>query len=246
MLRIQKEQMAAFERESLLNFEEHVLRQVIAAHPVHHRILGETPLRAAVHLGFERAGRYGFRFARSLRTYVDLMFMLGSGFDTDPQLPWIAAVLADGARKDEAVRADLLFATANAYLMRVAGPSNEHLLGALARARTLPIPAGPTLEVAPPLLQILMPTKCEELGPEGIARLLQCGREAAARYGITAAGGVALYVMLMFILGAGFDQEPLAPWASAILTDRAIPDEHARAGKLHAAALSNLDAWLEC
>ncbi len=247
MLKIQKQQMAAFERESLLELEERVLLQVIEAYPIHHRILGVSPLRAAVHLGFERAGVHGFRFDRSLRTYVDLMFMVGSGFDDDPQLPWAAAALADRASKDEATRAELLFAAARAYLMRVAGHANDHLLGALARARALPLPAGPTVEEAtPPLLQDLMPTKYEELGPAGVSRLLQRGRAAAARYGITGTRGVTLYVVLMFILGAGFDQEPLAPWASTILNDKAIRDEHARADQLHAAALTNLDAWLAC
>ncbi|WNG26240.1 hypothetical protein F0U62_21080 [Cystobacter fuscus] len=247
MLKLNQQQMAGLECVWLLKFEEHIFQQVVEAFPTHYRVLGTTPLRATIHLGFTRAGSYGFRFKRSLRTYVDLMFMLGSGFDTDPQLPWAAAALANPLCKDEVERTDLLFSAANAYLMNVTGPSNEHLLDALVRARTMVLSTGLTVEeVAPPLLQVLMPTKYDKLGPEGIARLLQHGRKAAARYGITAADGVTLYVTLMFIMGASFDEDPLAPWAASILTDPTIPDEHARAKRLHAVALSTMEAWFEC
>lgn len=50
--------------------------------------------------------------------YTVLMFLLGSGFDTDEQFPWAAAVLEHGSIPDGAQRADRLYDEARGQLKK--------------------------------------------------------------------------------------------------------------------------------
>jgi len=47
----------------------------------------------------------------------------------------------------------------------------------------------------------------------------------------------------MFVLGSGFDADPLLPWASAILKDESITDQNERVNRLHAGAVACLKQW---
>ncbi|NJN48013.1 MAG: hypothetical protein HC808_17770 [Candidatus Competibacteraceae bacterium] len=44
------------------------------------------------------------------------MFMLGSGFDNDPQYPWAKAVLKDIVRQDGVNKGELLYESAKTHL----------------------------------------------------------------------------------------------------------------------------------
>lgn len=57
--------------------------------------LGEAGLMERVRLGVERGRRYGLQEARDFARYLNLMFLLGEEFDTDPRYPWAAAFLKD-------------------------------------------------------------------------------------------------------------------------------------------------------
>ena len=57
--------------------------------------LNDEQLEAAVRDGISAAEKYGFDKRGPVRFYVDMMIAFGSGFDTDPQYPWVAEILAN-------------------------------------------------------------------------------------------------------------------------------------------------------
>lgn len=55
--------------------------------------LGERGLRDAVRYGIKRAKAYGIQAERDVAKYLNLMFVFGRDFDTDPRFPWAASML---------------------------------------------------------------------------------------------------------------------------------------------------------
>jgi hypothetical protein len=55
--------------------------------------LGEGGLRDAVRYGIQRAKSYGIDAERDVVKYLNLMFVFGRDFDTDPRFPWAASML---------------------------------------------------------------------------------------------------------------------------------------------------------
>src|SRR3954447_10793978 len=108
-------------RSALHNFDDHMVDHVKSFAPWHARAADTRYLHDAVRCGRERATRHGFSLRGPTRFYIELMCMLGGGFDTDPQYPWAARILA-GATDDEFLRADQLHTAATRYVERVAGP----------------------------------------------------------------------------------------------------------------------------
>ena len=64
----------------------------------------------------ERARHYELRGERGPALCLVLMFMLGIGFDTDPQFPWIEQTLAERAPAPQDTRVDRLYEQSMAFL----------------------------------------------------------------------------------------------------------------------------------
>src|SRR5438094_179214 len=92
---IREDQMRTFAEAAAREFEGRMLERLRTHFPKHEVYLGEPQLRVLVRLAVERAQSHVLMAERSIALYLDLMCVLGSGFDTDPQLPWAAAILAD-------------------------------------------------------------------------------------------------------------------------------------------------------
>jgi len=82
----------------------------------------------------------------------------------------------------------------------------------------------------------------ERLGDEGLCRVVRLGRQRAVRHGWRSEQALYLYVALMLMLGAGFDDDPLLPWVAPTLQRNARHDAAHRIFTLHATALDHLDA----
>src|SRR5690606_1353381 len=107
--------------------------------------LGEAGMHAVVRWGMDRSRSHGHSSDRETYLYLTMMFMLGSAFDEDPQLPWAKQLLASG------IPTQVLHARALEYLDGVVGEDNGHLVRALVRARSialevLPLPDAPEFE----------------------------------------------------------------------------------------------------
>src|SRR5687767_9297821 len=101
MLRIRSEQITVFAEAALRNFEDRMVAHLENFAPNHSKILSEDEMRVVIRHGIKKAEDHGFTSERSIRIYTELMLMLGSSFDTDPQLPWAAELLSDEEITDE-------------------------------------------------------------------------------------------------------------------------------------------------
>ncbi|HRD67139.1 MAG TPA: hypothetical protein PKY50_13420 [Candidatus Competibacter sp.] len=279
MLVMRKSQMEAFENVVAQRFEEGLLDHLRTFFPQHAATLGETQLGRIARYGLQRAESRGLKTERAIYLYVALMFVLGSRFDEDPQLPWaareieeekpappkpeVAAEARDAAtvaatagetvtgKEDEApketadARIERVYGQAMAFLDQTVGPDNELLRQTLNTLRQPQVFEG--LPAAPSvghrlllLLQMLAPEKYDMLGEETLRNLVRHGYEAAKRYGMTTEHGIMNYVALAFVLGSGFDRDPLYPWAAAALSDQGPVDPAKKGVALREAALVHL------
>lgn len=280
MLVMRKSQMEAFEKIAARRFEESLLDHFRAFFPQHAAVLGEAQLQRVLRYGLQRAESRALGTERAIYLYIALMFMLGSRFDEDPQLPWAAreveeqkpapskphvpveasmaeaaptetaggsaAGTEDDAPKETAdQRIERVYGQAMAFLDRTVGPENEFLRQSLAVLRQPQIFEG--LPAAPSfghrlllLLQMLAPEKYQALGEETLRNLVRHGYESAKRHGMTAEHGIMNYIALAFMLGSGFDRDPLYPWAAAVLGDPGRADPTQKGALLREAALTHL------
>src|ERR1041384_3496830 len=116
MLNIRPDQIAVFEQAALQNFEDRMLAHLKNFAPNHSKTLREDEVRVVIRHGMKQAESHGFTSERSLRIYTELMLMLGAGFDSDPQLQWVAELLKDETITDEVTRIDRLQERAWAYV----------------------------------------------------------------------------------------------------------------------------------
>jgi hypothetical protein len=248
VLKIRWEQMEVFDRAVLKDFEDQTLEHLKKGFPKHCRLLGEENLRKKVRQGFERARSYGLSSQNGLRLFVELTFLLGSGFDTDPQLPWAAEILKDTA-SDQAARVERLHQKSMEYLEKVCGPNNEHIDAVLARLRTEPLQGfsqsgiGRFEDYMVRRFWLLSPEKCRYIGEGCLRGLIQSGLDAARGYGLLNELGVTAYLGLMFILGSDFAGDLQYGFAQEVLSDQSLADPAQKANRLYAEALAYLDRW---
>jgi hypothetical protein len=250
ILKIRNEQMEVFEQAAARNFEDRMIKHLEQSFPRHCDVLGETKIRDIIRYGWDRAKSYGLTSERGVRLYISLMFMLGSGFDADPQLPWAAEILNDRAIQDQTERTDRLYNKAMDYLNRVAGLGNQHIDEALRKIHQQGIAAlsqsaaREFVNYMVMQLNQIFPQKYEYLGEDRARHLILLGIKSAKGYGITTEHGFAIYIVLMFMLGSGVDADPQFAWIAAILKDEAITDETQRVYQLYEQAMAYLEKWL--
>lgn len=250
MLHIRKEQNEELGKIALKRFEDSMVKHIKEFFPKYYEVLGEPTVRKAIQYGIERAESYGFTSERDVCLYINLIFLLGSNFDTDLQLPWTAEILNDETITDSVTRIDRLHDKAMQYLDRAAGTDNEYLGIALLKVREISIedfaqtPTPNAGDIAATQLQKIWRRKCQQIGETTLRRLIRHGIESAKGYNITTERGVVLYTALMFLLGSGFDKDPQFPWATAVLNDESIPDESTRVDRLYKEAMAFMEKWL--
>lgn len=142
-----------------------------------------------------------------------------------------------------------LYEQAMAFLDQTAGPDNEflrHTLGLLRHPQVFEgLPAAPSFgHRVLLLLQTLAPEKYKALGDGALRALVRSGYEAAKYHGVTTESGMMNYLALAFVLGSGFDRDPLYPWAAAVLTDPGLADPAQRGAALRETALKALEKCL--
>lgn len=249
MLQIRQEQMEVLEQAVLRNFERRAMRHLQESFPKHARFMGEAGLQKVVGHGLERARAHGLVSERGQLLYLDLMLLVGSDFDQDPQLRWAGEVLADQAAA-EGDRVARLHAAATAYLERVVGPNGEYIDRALQKLRQTPVEGfvtsggGDFETYMRARLEAIYPEKCAHLGEDGVRALVRQGVVCARSHGLTTERGVVTAILLMLFLGSGFATDPQFPWAAAAIKDPAAAEPSARAERLYAAAKDYLQRWL--
>jgi len=255
---IRSEQMLALEQACNKAFGERMLARIRQYFPKHAELLSEDELRVLIALARERARSHDLVSERNVALYLDLMCFLGSGFDTDPQIPWAAEILADRSFPTPDARAGKLHAQgwdfAQKSLEDFKDPAGKkepyRLLAVLDEIgrRTLD-----TLQ--PQALRVLADQLCSDMknafpvrytiiGEDCLARVARRAVESARKYGINNARGISLFAVVSLVAGASFDRDPQLPWASRVLSDESTSaDSIARTQQLHREALECLRQW---
>jgi hypothetical protein len=246
MLRVRKEQFEVFEAEAVRNFEEQLIQHLRECAAGHSEVVGAPGLRQVVRLGMERAAKYGLTNRGPVRLYVELMFMCGSDFDTDPQLPWAEELLREDESPDQMSRAERLYAGAADYFDTAVGPGGEYEKEALhtvsrLRLEDLPAPGGSFREEAVRALKATYPQKCQHMGEARLRLLVQRGIELAGRHSLPQGAGEALCAHLILAFGHGCSADPQFPWIKLALNDTAVADPHEKVKLLH----NRLTTYLE-
>jgi hypothetical protein len=256
LLIIRKQQMEAFERSTVRAFEDRTYRHLRQWFPHHCELLGEEQMRHVISHGWQKANSYELTAECCVRSYIEFMCLLGGGFDCDVLLPWAARILKD--RSDEQIiRGDRLYHQTWRYIDHIAKdyrdasgqPTTARFMSDLRQLRhggnEMITPSGTPafVESQAMRLELLFPAKCEFVGPAILREAIDTGVTSARDYGIVARRGLILFTAMKFVLGGGFDDDPLLPWASPTLRDPAITDQERRIDKLYAEGVSFLGRW---
>ncbi len=245
MLRIREEQLSVFRQAAFRRFEDSLVPHLRKFAPELSEALGEERLRDVIRLGIERSGKYGFNQRGSVRLYVELMFLFGSDYDTDPQYPWAGAVLTNPAYVDPMERAERLYDEMESYLDAVAGPDDEYSHRALRAMSGLP----PDLtllrearfeEQILALMKSIFPEKCRYVGKHSLCALITRAVEEAEAFSLATQEGKILFVGMMFALGHGFACDRLYPWVAYTLNNPSIKNPHKRIERLRSKGLTYL------
>jgi hypothetical protein len=244
MLRIRAEQMLAFEQAAMRRFEDEMVVHSKDFEPLLCEIIGEEQLRVAIRQAIARAAAYGFTYRGPIRLFIEMMFLSGSAFDTDPQYPAFGNLLRssdDQMQRAERIREEFLD-----YLEKVSGPDAINVQKALRELLVLardPVTLSESNFVAEMLqgMTRVFPQKVAYVGEKALTVLIHEGLAEAQRYGFRTVRSKGMIVVLMFAFGHGCTNDPLYPWLSRTLTDTRIVDPAARAQRLEKKSIT----WLE-
>jgi hypothetical protein len=236
--------MRIFEKAALRRFEDEMVLHSKDFAPELCEIIGEDQLRVALRQAMARAAVYGFTYRGPIRLFIELIFLCGSAFDTDPQYPSAARILRSS--DDQMQRAERMYYEILGYQEKVSGPDNRNTRKALADLSVLaqqPVAFSSNDFVAGMIREMtrVFPQRAAYIGEEGLKALIHEGSAEARRHHLSTVRGEALVVVLMFAFGHGCTNDPLYPWIARTLKDERIIDPTARARRLEKKAVTWLD-----
>ena len=247
MLVIRNTQLKAFGPLLRQRFEHELAARLVASYPRECRQAGGADqVLLLARQGVQAAAARGYTSKRQAGIYVALSFILGVDFASDPQLPWVADYLDEQAIADPTMRLQQLYAATLDYLAATAGSDGRRVVRAMLRMRAFDLGDAPRrsgeawISDVAAIFQHFYPEKYRHQGDALMRRVIWSGRRRARPYGLAAPAGVFVFVELMFMLGCGFDHDPLHPWAAAVLNDAGIGSEAERTERLYAAAMAHL------
>ena len=245
MLLIRQAQIDSLEASLRRRFEDQLVRHFAGLYPREvTEAGGERQLARLVRRGMSRAARRGYKGRKEVGMFVALMFILGDGFETDPQLPWVSRHLNNDGMP-VALRPECAFDEAIDYLEATAGAKAGLIVRAMLRLRSYELDSAPEssgeewIEDCCDRLEAYYPEKFAYQGIVVTRALAGLARERAAAHGLSSSRSAMLYAILMFMMGSGFDEDLLYPWAASALA--VSGGEHERAEVLHRAAMSHLE-----
>lgn len=118
MLIIRQEQLDALRDAMQRGFEDEALAHLQQYFPAETAAQSEEQLRAFIAVGKEHARSYGVEATNAMLCFIDVRFVLGDAFDTDPALAWVAAPLRDPFLPDGEARVEELAQRAAAWVAR--------------------------------------------------------------------------------------------------------------------------------
>ena len=250
IMRIRQDQMDAFAADGLSRFENDMLLHLRGFAPRHCEVIGEQATREVIRLGFERALKYQLIRRGAVRFYIEMMFMLGSAFDTDPQLPWAGETLNDMSVPYDIDRAEILFDRTAEYFQATAGENNVFAMESVRRLKRIgledcPPPGTDFTDNVISRLRSTYPQKFDYVGEAVCRYLILRGFKLAGQHSCGVHEGGFVFVAAMFAMGHGFATDPLFPWVRATLTDPLLHDPAQRVRRLVLKMKTYLEAVLK-
>jgi hypothetical protein len=113
---IRKAQIEAISTAKSEEFCERVKRHVKTYFARKFDVIGEARIDEMIRDGIGRAQRWGFRSARDVCKFIDLMVVFGSRFDQDRRFAWAESILTQPATLAPGARMTALFGAAKEHL----------------------------------------------------------------------------------------------------------------------------------
>jgi hypothetical protein len=241
MLIIRKAQMTALRASALTRFERQLTEHALKFAPRHAASLGDQQLQLCVHTAVSRARMRGFTLRGPVRLWVELTFMFGIEFDTDPQLHSFVNLLSRPSTpnySDQLSRADNLRMGAVDFTERIAGSDGGRERAAVERVSGLSIDdlSIRSEEDMIALLRRIHPEKVDAAGKSALQRIIKKARSLSETRVLDPQAGPMAITLLMFAFGHGCIADPLFPWIAESLSLSEL-DARARLKRLHRKAL---------
>jgi len=125
LLNVRQVPVAEFSQSVTGDVELRVISQLQKIWPNKYEDMGDRTVRRLIRHALESAKEYNITSDRGIMVYTGLMFMLGGGFDKDPQFPWATSVLNDESITKEPVKVDRLYKEAMAFLEKCLSPKSK-------------------------------------------------------------------------------------------------------------------------
>lgn len=243
---IRQDQIEVFDAGARDRFVNEAAAHITQFAPKHAEVLGPKGTSNTARIGIDRARQYGFVHPGPVHFFLDLMYILGSEFDTDPQYPWAAQILKDSTIPGEMPRADRLHERCVKYLDTVAGPNNEYALAALRRIKTIqPGTFGGNARESnarmASALKSMYPQKVEYLGNNELNALIGRATGRANARALTSQAAAILFTALEFTLGHAFERDPLYPWIASTLDNPDLTNQEDKIRLLHRKIMAYVD-----
>lgn len=228
MLVIRREQLTALTAEPRRRFETSLMQHARRYFP---QECARADVPAFVRLAIERSRYHGYEAQVETAYYLNLMAMLGSDFDADPQIPWAGVAVDDISVADSRQRLSRVHALALHYLQDIGGPAMVHARRARLRLRSQgmkavnDVPPRRLNTVLPAILANLYPEKAARDGEPALRALVERATESCQRRGAHANSSVATHTLGLFLLGSGFFGDPLHAWGQALLKQTSMPPD---------------------
>jgi hypothetical protein len=244
MWTIRQEQTDRFRQYHLQKFEDELVEHSQRFAPTLCKIIGRDQVRVVVRSAMTKALGYRFSNKGPIRLFVEMTFLCGSAFDTDPQYPFVSVELR--SNQEQMARAERIHLGYLDYLERVSGPAAANVNYALAQIPSLarvplPFTAHNFADGLLKEMNRIFPQKVGYLGETRLRALIDEGKFEADRYAFSEIRHTVLIVVLMFAFGHGCTDDPLYPWIAKTLHDEKIVSPSAKADRLERKAMT----WLE-
>jgi hypothetical protein len=230
-------------------FKERTVERLRGFAPKHFLRPGETAVRNTVDFGVEQALAYGLTAESAIRLYIEMMFILGSGFDKDPMFPWAGEILNDAMMAKQYDKTNRLYDELSVYLSSVLGKSNEFYERALRRiwrftAWQDDIGSAPLEEYIISTSYKVYPEKFAYVGETAVRKLANGSARVAETYGVAGDHVTVLLAFLMYLLGNNVLNDPLHPWVAESLAPTHSSNSDERVERLSAAGIRTLEHCL--
>jgi hypothetical protein len=201
--------------------------------------MGKRALRAYVMDRWRRACSFGFSLRGPIRTYIELSFLFGSDFDTDPQHAWAGKILRE--TDAEMARAERIYEGTCNYQDKVTVWAQRkalvrwQLTGRVPPSRSR---SGFIQEASAEVTRVF-PEKTAFVGEEALRALIDEAVTQGVACGLREAHEQMLVVGLFLALGHGCANDPLYPSMKAAF-QVPVTSSSERADHLRTAAIGLL------